>query len=401
MLADLLKNYDTPLFIYDFNIAREKIDIMRTTIPENVDLFYSVKVNPNKLLLKKIKRFVAGMEVASIGELEKALESGVMPDNIIFVGPGKSNAELERAIKCNIYCIIIESVREAEIISELGQNLNKKQRIAVRVNTVYGNKGAAIKMGGASKPFGIDEECTIEAVEKIKKLPNINLSGVYTYSGTQILEYQYIVNGFEHTFKIAKRIQDFLDYPIEFIGFGGGYGIPYYENDEELDMISLRQGLEEVFGRYAHYFSPMIRYVTESGRFLVADCGYYIVKVLYTKVSRGMKYVIVDGGTNFLAIASGMGKFLRRNLSVYVLNSSDDKKVENVTIVGPLCTPTDILSQNILIPKCKEGDYIVYPKTGAYGYSASPKDFLSHRQPLEIIIEDNNVEVTDNNIKLQ
>ncbi len=382
----LVNKYKTPLYIYSLETIKEKIRVLRETLPKQVELFYSVKANPNEELLQTINLSVAGMEIASGGELKKVINAEVNADNVIFVGPGKTYDELEMAISRNLYCIVIESVQEAKIVDKIALKHDKIVRIAIRVNPIRGNKSARIKMSGVAKPFGIDEEKLLPDLQNILELTNIALLGVYTYNGTQALEAESISSSMENTFLIAKSVQDYIRRPIEFIGFGGGYGIPYFQTETKLNMDELKVRLNEVFSKYEHLFSKTIRYVSESGRYIVAECGSYVVKVLYKKESRGTNYAIVDGGSNFYASTAGLGKFLRQNLPIYTLNENVES--EKVTIVGPLCTPTDILSQNIILPKCSEGDIIVFPKSGAYGLSASPVNFLSHTRPCEVLTDE-------------
>ncbi len=375
----------TPVYAYDYQEIEARCINLQTALTEEIELFYSEKANPNMQLLKKIKELTKGVEVASGPELENAIAAGYSLENIIFVGPGKTGEELAFASEKQIYCIVCESLEEMIKINEIGGKLQKKVSCAIRVNPVMANAGNRMKMGGVARPFGIDEEKVYEVLESIMNLPFVNMIGIYVYNGTQNLSIDKICEGFQGIFEIALKCEQVAGKRIEFIGLGGGYGVPYFEGESELDMDVLRQKVTELLHEYLPRFSRSLRLVSESGRYLVAAGGYYIVRVLYKKESRGKKFLIVDGGTNFFSAPSGMGHFLRRKFPVSIIQKEKSIGEECVSIVGPLCTPTDELMHDELLPAADVNDFIVFRNAGAYGLTASPMFFLSHELPDEII----------------
>lgn len=382
-----LKNIQTPAYIYNIKEIKNRCMLLQNSLSNKIELFYSEKANPNLSLLDKIKNYVKGIEVASKRELENALETGFLPENIIFVGPGKTYDEIKYAIKNNIYNIICESDLELEIVNEIGRKMKKKIKCSIRINPISNIKGNRMKMGGASKPFGIDEEKIPITIKIAKKYNFINIIGFYIYRGTQNLDIESICMGYEETFKFALKYQKILNHSIEFIGLGGGYGIPYFEGDKELDMNLLEKKINSILNLYVHKFSNSVRIISESGRYIVATSGKFITKILYKKKSRKKIFLIVDGGTNFFSISSGMGCFLKRNFPFSIVQKNENLLTELATIVGPLCTPTDQLTYNQNIPISEVGDFVIFENAGAYGLTASPVLLLSHELPKEILIE--------------
>ncbi len=391
-LLYLVEKYDTPLYAYNFEKVKKQISTLKQILPTEIDVFYSMKANPNFKLISEIKNNVNGIEVASDGELYCALKAGVCSEQIIFVGPGKTQEELAYAIDSNILSIIVESQRELEIINEISKKQGKVTNVAVRVNPAKESHGARIKMGGVSKQFGIDEECVGEIFSKTKKYTNTCINGIHVYMGTQILDANLLADNFSNILDIAKEIEKEYSVKLSFIDFGGGLGIPYFNGEQPLDLEILRKKLVEIINVNSQHFDfTQIKMILESGRFIIAESGYFLTKILYKKKSRNKTYLITDGGSNVHSSAAGIGRFVRHNFPINILNRSGvNKDIEKVDIVGPLCTPTDVLGQNVELPVSEEGDIVVILNSGAYGLSASLINFLSHSKPAEVLFEEDN-----------
>ncbi len=389
LIKKICNEQETPLYLYDLTVIRDRIKMLKKCFPEYINLYYSMKANPNISLLSYIKNFVSGIEICSEGELFASLHCSINPQNIIFVGPGKTFKELEYAIEQDVFCIVAESVRELEQIQRIASAKKKKTPVAIRINPKDELIGARIKMGGASKQFGIDEENVNTILANLNQYPNIYFKGIHVYMGTQITDAKVLIQGFRNIFDIAKRIQNEYGVKLNFIDFGGGFGIPYFPSDKELDLNVLNEGIHCVFEERKNDFDySQMSLIIESGRFLVAECGYFLTRVLYKKCSRGKTFLVVDGGSNHHSSAAGMGRFVRNNfpISIVKMGIQTETRLEKVDIVGPLCTPTDVLAQNIELPVAEEGDIIIIHRSGAYGLSASMINFLSHPRPAELVI---------------
>jgi len=388
-IRELAETYGTPFFVYDRGVAETKWNQLRSALPARFSISYSVKANPNPAYLRLFLEKGSGLEVASAGEFYQALKAGCPPQRVLFAGPGKTDHELEYVLSNDIGEIHAESFREIERISAVSQRLNRRARIALRVNPGAEAEGGAMRMGGKPAPFGVDEERLEEAVALILTHPSLEFRGIHLFTGTQILDARVLVAQYAKGLELALRSAAILNSPLKRVDFGGGLGVPYFGHEQELDLVELRAGLEELVGMANKV--PRLEgteFLVEPGRFLVAESGVYVSRVIDIKVSRGKKFLIVDGGMHHHLAASGnLGQTIKRNYPVAVLNKLETPGAETVDIVGPLCTPLDVLARAVDLPVVEEGDLIGVFQSGAYGRTASPLGFLSHPTPPEIWIE--------------
>lgn len=382
-IGNIVNEYGTPIYIYDTETIKENHARLKHSIHPSVEIFYSMKANPALAVCKFMKNLGCGIEIASAGELFIAAEAGFEPRNILFSGPGKTKEEIGYAILSNIYCINVESYQEACLIDQIAGTHKKKVRVALRVNPDFNASGSTIRMTGVASQFGIDVLLLEGFFESVRKLENIKIIGIQVYLGTQILDAAKLIRNFEEIVRLAMKISDMYGVKLEFLDFGGGYGVPYFPNENPLDMAGMGKGIREVLHEYRIFLNG-IRLVTECGRFLVAESGVYVTRVLDRKTCKGGTFLICDGGSNQHASSAFLGRHIRNNFPMHVLNR--DKDMEEVTIAGPLCTPTDIIGQKVRLPKTAVGDYIVVEKSGAYGLTYSPVCFLSHVTPAEVML---------------
>ena len=379
--------YGTPCYLYDSSIVRRKIALFRDAMPAQVKLFYAVKANPHSELLKAMMGLVDGFDVASTGELEAVIKAGGNPQTISFAGPGKRRAELSRSIKVGIGSINIESERELDLLVEEAKHLNKTPNVSIRVNPDFELHGSGMKMGGGPKQFGVDAERVPDLLEKAIHLP-VNFQGFHIFSGSQNLKAAAICDVLEQSLDLMWRLAGRLADSIKLLNLGGGFGIPYFEKDEELDIFEIGRHLESMLQTWQVRF-PKAQFVIELGRYLVGECGLYVTSILYKKVSRGKTFLVIDGGMNHHIAASGnFGQVLRKNYPIVIGNKMHATETEEVNIVGPLCTPLDLIGSKVSLPVASEGDLIAVLNSGAYGYTASPLLFLGHPLPKEILLQE-------------
>jgi diaminopimelate decarboxylase len=369
--------------------------LLRETLPPAFAIHYSVKANPNPAILKHFVNLGCGLEIASAGEFCRALEARCPAERILFAGPGKTERELELVLKRGIGEIHIESLLEAERISAICQRLSVRAQAAIRVNPSGGAQGGAMRMGGKPAPFGIDEERLDVVLESLLSDFWIDFKGIHLFSGTQILDHAILIAQYRKGLEIAKRVASRINRPIDTLDFGGGLGIPYFPNEQELNIQKLREELAALMEEIeAEPFFAGTRFIVEPGRFLVGDSGIYATRVNDIKTSRGKKFLIVDGGMNHHLAASGnLGQVIKRNFPVAILNKLDDMTMETVDVVGPLCTPLDVLARDADLPRADVGDMVGVFQSGAYARSASPLGFLSHPNPPEVWVGDGEIEL--------
>lgn len=389
-VGEIAERHGTPLFIYDSGVLQRQWVALRDALPERFDIFYSIKANPNQAFLRFFLERGCGLEIASGGELCQALAAGCEPERIFFAGPGKSEAELAAALSAGVGEIHVESLLEAERIDHLARRRGRPARIALRVNPSAEVAGGSMRMGGRPAPFGIDEDQLDAVAEQIAGLRSLEVVGLHLFLGTQILDHQVLILQYRAGLETARRLAAKLNKPLDTIDFGGGLGVPYFAHEQCLDLAQLRRGLAALVDEVAA--DPVLaaaRLIVEPGRFLAAEAGIYVARVSDVKVSRGKKFVITDGGMHHHLAASGnLGQTIKRNFPVAVVNKLDLPGSEVVDVVGPLCTPLDVLARGIHLPPAGVGDLIGVFQSGAYARTSSPLGFLSHPTPPEVLVED-------------
>ncbi len=399
-VTQLAESYGTPTFIYDRSVFDHKYDALRKALPARFSIYYSMKANPASAVVKHFLRRGCGIEIASLGEFRKALEAGCLADRILFAGPGKSEAELELVLSQGIGEIHMESLTEAKRIAAICRRLGRRAQVAVRINPAGEAEGGAMRMGGRPAPFGMDEETLDEVLDTVLALPELDLGGIHLFIGTQILDAATLHNQYRHGLEIARRVVKRLGRPLHTLDFGGGLGIPYFAHEQELNLDCLRSGLVTLFEEVERDPSfEGTHFLVEPGRFLTGEAGIYLTRISDIKISRGKKFLIVDGGMNHHLAASGnLGQTIKRNYPIALVNKLAAPLSEAVDIVGPLCTPLDTLARGIVLPQAEIGDLVGIFQSGAYGRSASPVGFLSHPAATEVWVDAGKSELVDDNV---
>lgn len=374
----------TPFYAYDRQLLNQRIDALRAALPPQVKLHYAMKANPMPALVCHMASRVDGIDVASAGELKVALDAGANPREISFAGPGKTDAELRQAVAAGIL-INIESFREVPVLAEVSQDLGLPARVAVRVNPDFELKSSGMKMGGGPKQFGVDAEHVPELLGQIGAA-GLAFEGFHLFAGSQNLKAESIVEAQQKSFALALKLAEFAPAPVRFLNLGGGFGIPYFPGEQRLDLGPIGSNLADIVGQAATKL-PEAEIVIELGRYFVGEAGVYVCRILDRKVSREHTYLVADGGLHHHLSASGnFGQVIRKNYPVAIGNRMDATETESASLVGPLCTPLDLLADKMTLPKAGPGDLAVVFQSGAYGASASPQGFLGHPAVTEILI---------------
>lgn len=389
-VGELARQFGTPLFIYDGGVMRRTYRRLAAALAGFADIHYSIKANPAPAVVSLFLSEGAGIEIASLGEYRRARAAGAAPGRILFAGPGKRAAELEEVIAGGIGEIHLESHEEIERVCRIGSRLGKPVPVAMRVNPVAAAQGGAMRMGGKPTPFGFDEEEMEPALRIIAASRHLDLIGVHVYSGTQILDSSVLLAQWQHGIDVAARAADVAGRPFRTIDLGGGLGIPYFEGEAPLDLEQLSAGLPALV--HQRNSSPLLRdarIVVEPGRYLAGSAGIYVASVNAVKASRGVRFVVTDGGMHHHLAASGnLGQILKKDYPVLAPERLLEGAGPPAVVVGPLCTPLDVLARKAALPELAAGDLVGVMQSGAYGLTASPHGFLSHPLAAEIIVED-------------
>ena len=374
----------TPFYAYDRSLLDARVTQLRAALPAAVKLHYAMKANPMPALVCHMARLVDGIDVASAGELLVALDAGADPQEISFAGPGKAEAELHQAVAAGIL-INVESFREVPILAAAQQALGLPARVAVRVNPDFELKSSGMKMGGGPKQFGVDAEQVPELLAAIGRA-GLAFEGFHLFAGSQNLKPESIVEAQQKSFALACRLAEHAPSPVRFLNLGGGFGIPYFPGEQPLDLAPIGANLADIVEQ-AKTALPQAEIVIELGRYFVGEAGLYVARVLDKKVSRGLTYLVTDGGLHHHLSASGnFGQVIRKNYPAAIANRMDAATTETVSVVGPLCTPLDLLADRMSLPAAEPGDLVAIYQSGAYGATASPQRFLGHPGVVEVLV---------------
>ena len=374
----------TPFYAYDRQLIKQRVAELRAALPASVKLHFAMKANPMPAVVGYMAGLVDGIDVASAGELKVALDAGTDPHEISFAGPGKREAELRQAVAAGIL-INIESFREVELLGAISRELSLPARVAVRVNPDFELKGSGMKMGGGPKQFGVDAEQVPELLALIRKT-GLDFEGFHLFAGSQNLKAESICEAQQKSYELALKLAAQAPSPVRFLNLGGGFGIPYFPGEQVLDLAPIGDNLRMLAKRAEQDF-PQASLVIELGRYLVGEAGIYVTRVIDRKVSRGQVFLVVDGGLNHHLSASGnFGQVIRKNYPAAVGTQMNAEQTEVASVVGPLCTPLDILADKMPLPMAYPNDLIVIFQSGAYGASASPQAFLGHPAVVEVLV---------------
>ena len=375
----------TPFFAYDRDLLTQRIAQLRAALPDGIDLSYAIKANPMPAVVQHLSGLVDSFDVASALELRTALNTTMPPTRISFAGPGKSPQELRQAVASGV-TVEMESGTEARRLADIGHELGIRPRVAIRVNPDFEIKGSGMRMGGGSQQFGVDTE-QVPVLLKQFDQGDLDILGFHVFAGSQNLRADILAEAQGKTVDLLLRLADMLAEPARYLNLGGGFGVPYFEKDEPLDLALIGANLSDLLDRRIRPVLPQARVVIELGRYIVGECGVYVTRILDRKESRGRTYLVVDGGLHHQLAASGnFGQVVRRNYPVAVGNRMLEEATEHASVVGKLCTPLDLLGDRVLLPAADIGDLVVVFLAGAYGLTASPTAFLSHPEPAEILV---------------
>ena len=382
--ALISKAGDTPLFVYDMALIRSRIASLRVALPDEVALHYAIKANPLPSLVAAICTLVDGLDVASEGEMRVALNAG--GSHISFAGPGKRDRELESAILSGV-TLNLESQGEADRALATADILGIQPKLAVRVNPDFDLRGSGMRMGGGAKPFGVDA-AQVPALVKRLIAAGADWRGFHIFAGSQALDADAIAETQENTISLAAKLSDMIGASPPLVNLGGGFGIPYFPGDTPVDISVIGARLAASLNSRQSILRET-NFAIELGRYLVGEAGVYLTRIVDRKVSHGETFLVVDGGMHHQLAASGnFGTVVRRNYPLANASRFAATADEKVSVVGCLCTPLDLLGNQVMLPKSESGDVIAIFVAGAYGRTASPTGFLGHPDPREMLINE-------------
>ena len=381
LLARVANRFGTPAYVYDSRGIELSWASLEAALPQGTELFYSVKANPSLAVIRKFADLEANFEVASIGELAAVRRVGVPPGRVIFVGPGKTLAELREAIVEGVYAVVAESPREVRDVARLAAGRGARVKVILRVNP---GPGRGEFSSGAIRQFGMEPLEALGVLLSAGDPGDVEVVGVHGYLGGQILDWKVILEHSRMILDTSDTLQSASGTEFKFVGLGGGFGIAFHDGQRALDLSSLGPALAGLVGEYCLRHPATERVTFESGRFLVGASGVFLARVVDVKRIFDTNFAVLDGGINVFRGYDRTGGL--KPTPVRVLGKPGIAPAP-VTLCGPLCTASDRLSVDVLLPMPEIGDLVAYYMAGAYGYSSSPGLLLSHGFPCEVMAE--------------
>ncbi len=374
-VAELADAHGTPLFVYDGALVEARVRAFRAAMPQGLRLHYAVKANPMPELLARVAPLVEGFDVASGGELGHARAAGMAGGQIGFAGPGKRDWEIEAAVREGAL-LQVESAGELARVRAIAQRLGRPARVALRVNPPFRLRGSGMHMGGGASPFGIDA-AEVPAVLAALDGSGLIFEGFHLFAGSQNLDWQALAAMSAHSIALVAELAAHAPAPPRLVTLGGGFGVPYFPADRPLDVAALGAALSRQLAARPPVLGAT-HFAFELGRWLVAEAGIYLTRVVDRKRSAGQTFLVTDGGLHHQLAATGnLGTVVRRNYPLALADRAGGP-VEQVNVVGCLCTPLDRLGDRVWLPEARPGDLIAVFMAGAYGRTASPEGFLGH-----------------------
>lgn len=382
-LAGLADKYGTPIFVYDQDMLSDRAADLHDMSGGHLETFFSLKSNPNVSIVAALRQAGVRAEVCSLAELRTAQLAGHTANDIIFLGPGKTEDELRACVDAAIYAVVVESFDELARLDAIARSAGRVQDVMLRVNPELSISGSRLSMAGKPRQFGIDE-LQLREESCLPQYSSVRVIGIQAYLGTRILDAEVVLTHTRYILAMAEELANRHGFALDAVDIGGGLGVPYFEGEEPIDLVALRGPMTELLDSF-HERHPQTRLILEAGRFLVAESGHYLTRVVSTKVSKGRFFAVCDGGTNHHMAAVGIGSFVKRN---FPLRSCSDGPQETWTLTGPLCTPNDTIGSKVALSGVAVGTVVVVDQSGAYGPTASPGRFLSHGYPAEVLLVD-------------
>jgi diaminopimelate decarboxylase len=383
--AWLAELYGTPLYVYDLDrVSAARRDLF-AALPDQFEVFYALKANPHPEIARALREGpgpACRAEISSTGELAAALAAGYVAGECLYTGPGKTEAELTEAIGLGVRLFSVESLGDMRRVGLVASRQGVLADCLLRINSLSAGASTGIRMMGKPSQFGIDVETLPELMPQLTAIAGARVAGAHYFTMSNAADEASLLAEFEQAIIAAAGLRQELGLPLDFLDIGGGFSSPYAVPGERASYEKLRADLERLLDLHLpEWRSGSPRLAVESGRYLVGDSGCLLCGVVNVKQSRGNTFVILDAGINAMGGLSGLGRLLP-----VAVQLEDAEEAGRASLVGPLCTPGDMLGRDVLVPELGPGDLITVPNVGAYGVTASLLSFLGRPAPTEVLI---------------
>ena len=378
ILFEVSKKYGLPVYVYDKNKIISQYSKLRNAFIniDNLHINYAAKALSNINILNIMKDIGCGIDAVSIQEVELALYVGFKTDQIFYTPSGVELSEIKKAFKLGVQ-INIDNISALKKITENLSNV----KLGIRINpNVRAGGNSKISVGDSESKFGLNTS-EIQEAKKIISENNISINGLHIHTGSDIEDINSFLKACDFVFEQAKGFNE-----LEFLDFGSGFKVKYFENDSETDVIELGKRLGDKFLKFNSKRKNKVRMHIEPGKFLVSECGYFLTKVNYVNNRTNKNFIHVNSGLNHFVRPMFYGsKHAIENIS------SNSEEIKNYSVVGYICE-TDTFSENVKLKKTQEGDILCFKNAGAYCFSMS-SNYNSRFKPPEVLVSNNEIKL--------
>lgn len=371
-IQTIINRFDAPFFFYDLDGLKSHLEYMQKDLDPDIKLWYACKANPMSAIIKILRNLNFGLDIASSGELHQVLNTGVAPDNIIATGPAKSKKYLKHLVDNGVQTVVLESHNQAYWLNEVAKKTGKKIDCLLRIQLDW-EEGKSVLGGDEITPFGIAPEEWLDL--NLGELTNLNILGFHSFQWGNILDINKLEKIWAKTIEVSIDLAKKLGIEIEVLDLGGGLGIPYNFDDKPLDFADVKKVLGKLKTKYG-----LKKIWMELGRYISGEYGFYLTKIMDKKVARGRNILVCEGGINHIARVALVNQAFPAK--AFVPHKSIE---EHFYLHGPLCTALDFLGDFHMPTTIDVGDWIIFHKAGAYGFTESMPYFLCHKLAGEVI----------------
>ncbi|PIP89621.1 MAG: diaminopimelate decarboxylase [Bdellovibrionales bacterium CG12_big_fil_rev_8_21_14_0_65_38_15] len=370
-LTKVMSRLDSSFYFYNLDHLKSHLQSIAGVIDEDVKLWYACKANPYSGILKIFRNLGFGIDVASKGELDQVISSGVTADHVIATGPSKSKKYFKELLENEVEVIVLESLNQAYWLDEAAASMNKRPQVLLRVQLAW-EGGSSVLGGDAITPFGIEDTSWLELDRN--RTNHLDFIGFHVFQWGNLMELDRLKTIWWHIGKTLSELSKKLNIPLNVVDLGGGLGVPY---DFHGSMLEFNQ-VNELLREFKAEFKPQKIWM-ELGRYTVAGCGTYFTQVIDRKSVRGKEILVTDGGINHIARPALTGQPFP--CSLFRQSSAIESAFQ---VHGPLCTALDVLGSFELPNDIAPGDWLAFSMAGAYGFTEAMPFFLCHNLPAEV-----------------
>ncbi|OGW86974.1 MAG: diaminopimelate decarboxylase [Omnitrophica bacterium RIFCSPHIGHO2_02_FULL_46_11] len=381
-VQDIAERVGTPFYLYSHKTFTEHLAKIQSAFRSLKPLIcFSMKANSNLAVLRSLVKKGAGLDIVSSGELFRAKKAGCPPSKIVYAGVGKTDLEIEEAIRAGILLFNVESIQELGRIQKIAKKLRKKANVSLRINPdVDPGTHAHITTGKAESKFGLDMDTAHLIFMRSDQYPHLSICGVHVHIGSQIVKGEPFVKAFRKVLLFLTHLEK-EGHRIKYLNLGGGLGIIY--SDE-------RPQTAEQFAKHVLplFRSKKYKIIFEPGRFIAGNSGIFVSRVIYIKRTKAKNFAIIDGGMNDLIRPALYDSFH----DIWPLHQNGTAKRLTYDVVGPICESGDFLAKQRTIQELKPGDLIAFASAGAYGFSMS-SNYNARPRVAEVLVRGSRFEI--------